>query len=146
MKNRAILVGALALVVALTSGCMLSRSASKVVTGAIESVSDSSKSSSELLSGDSRLEREFRDDMRNATRDLVAGGASDAEIQRELGRVAQSHGISHWEAEPGSLIAIGAGACQAGSSARELDALIGRLGHGSARERELAQEGCRAAL
>lgn len=145
-KRQAILVMVLALVAGMNQACVVSYSISKSVTAAVKSVSDSSKSSSEKLSGDARVEQEFRDDMRIATRDLVASGASDTEIQRELGRVAELHGISHWEAEPGSLIAIGAGACQAGTSADELDSLVERLGHTRERERQLAQEGCRAAL
>jgi hypothetical protein len=126
---------------------MISRSISKSVTNASESLVDSAKSSSRALSSDdSRLEQEYRDDLRVAARTLVDAGASDDQLLRELGRIAELHGISHWEGEPGSLIALGAGACEAGLSEPRLDSLLARLGQNGARERSLAREGCRSAL
>jgi hypothetical protein len=126
---------------------MISRSISKSVTNASESLVDSAKSSSRALSSDdSRLEQEYRDDLRVAARTLVDAGASDDQLLRELGRIAELHGISHWEGEPGSLIALGAGACEAGMSEPRLDSLLARLGQNGARERSLAREGCRSAL
>ncbi len=131
----------------LVQGCTLSRSISKAARTASESIVDSAKSSSKKLSGDNaRLEQEYRDDMRVAARTLVSTGASDDQFLRELGRIAELHGISHWEGEPGSLIALGAGACEAGVSEPWLDSLLVRLGQDGARERSLAREGCRSAL
>ncbi len=143
MTRRAMTALAVVLAAGL-SGCMLSRTASKAVTTAIGSVSDASKSSSDRLTADSaRDEREYRADLRVATRDLIANGASPDELQRELGRVAELHGVSHWEAEPATLIAIGAGACEADASGARLEAFLERLG---VDDRSTAREGCRGAL
>ena len=142
-------LGVIALVAAavLLQGCMISRSISKSAKTASESIVDSAKSSSNRLSGgDARLEQEYRDDVRVAAHTLVDAGASDDQFLRELGRIAELHGISHWEGEPGSLIALGAGACEAGVSEPWLDSLLARLGQDGARERSLAREGCRSAL
>jgi hypothetical protein len=131
----------------LLQGCMISRSISESVTAVSGSVSDSLKSSSDTITGgDARAEQEYRDDVRVATRTLVDTGASDDQFLRELGRIAELHGISHWEAEPGSLIALGAGACEAGLPEPGLDSLLARLGQAGEIERSLAHEGCRSAL
>jgi len=147
MTRRSTGVIALVAAAALLQGCMISRSISKSVTAASGSIIDTVKSSSKTISGgDARLEQEYRDDVRVAARTLVDSGASDDEFLRELGRIAELHGISHWEAEPGGLIALGAGACEAGVSEPGLDLLLTRLGQRGTRERSLAHEGCRSAL
>ncbi len=147
MTRRSLGVIVLVAAAVLLQGCTLSRSISKAARTASESIVDSAKSSSKKLSGDdARLEQEYRDDLRVATRTLVDAGASDDQVLRELGRIAELHGISHWEGEPGSLIALGAGACEAGMSEPRLDSLLARLGQNGARARSLAHEGCRRAL
>ena len=147
MTPRSLGVIALVATAVLLQGCMISRSVSKAVTNTSESIVDSAKSSSRVFSDDeARLEQEYRDDVRVAARTLVDEGASDEQLLRELGRVAELHGVSHWEGEPGSLIALGAGACEAGMSELRLDSLLARLGQNGARERSLAREGCRSAL
>ncbi len=147
MAHRSLGVIRLVAATVLLQGCMISRSISKSVTAASGSIVDSATSSSEkLFGGDARLEQEYRDDVRVAARTLVDSGASEDQFLRELGRIAEMHGISHWEGEPGSLIALGAGACEAGASEAWLDSLLARLGQDGARERSLAREGCRSAL
>ena len=147
MKPRSLGVIALVATAMLLQGCLISRSISKAVTNTSEALVDSSKSSSKAFSDDeAQLEREYRDDLRVAARTLVDDGASDDQLLRELGRIAELHGISHWEGEPGSLIALGAGACEAGMSEPRLDSLLARFGQSGARERSLAREGCRSAL
>jgi len=129
----------------LFNGCMLSVSVSKLATSASQSVSKSLRSASDSAKVDnsSRLEREYRDDVRVATRAWVEAGDGSETFLRELGRIAELHGISHWEAEPGSLIAIGAGVCNAGANEAELNRILVGLGHGRADSRALAVEGCR---
>ena len=147
MTRRNTRVIALVAAAALLQGCMVSRSISKSVTAASGSIVDTVKSSSKKISGgDARLEQEYRDDVRVTTRALVDNGASNSQFLRELGRIAELHGISHWEAEPGSLIALGAGACEAGMSEPGLDSLLARLGQDGVRERSLAHEGYRSSL
>ncbi len=140
------MTGACAMLVVgtLFTGCVLSISVSKLATTASQSVSKSLRSASGSLTGDdsARLEREYRDDVRVATRAWVETGDGSAAFLRELGRIAELHGISHWEAEPGSLIAIGAGACEAGASDAELDRIVADLGQDRPESRALAAEGC----
>ena len=147
MLRRIVVPCALLLAGSLSSGCMLSVSVSKLATTASQSVSKSLRSASDSVTSDARarLEREYRDDVRVATRHWLETGESAEAFLRELGRIAELHGISHWEAEPGSLIAIGAGACEAGTREAELGRIVAGLGHQRAESRALAAEGCRAA-
>jgi hypothetical protein len=143
------MTGACALVIAgaLLQGCIISKSVSDLAITASQSVSKSLRAVSDSVTGDgdAQLEREYRDDVRVATRQLIESGAAHDAFVREVGRIAERHGISHWEAEPGTLLAIGAGVCQAGHSEAELGALLERLGRVSEGDRALALEGCRTA-
>jgi hypothetical protein len=147
MLRRIVATGALLLAASVWTGCALLMSASKLATTASESVSKSlgSASDSFTASDTARLEREYRDDVRVATRQWLETGESSDAFLRELGRIAELHGISHWEAEPGSLIAIGAGACEAGANESELSGIVASLGHERAESQALAVEGCRTA-
>jgi len=147
MLRRVVATGALLLAGSVWSGCSLLMSVSKLVTTAGESVSKSLGSASDSFTATdmARLELDYRDDVRVATRQWLETGESSDAFLRELGRIAQLHGISHWEAEPGSLIAIGAGACQAGASESELSGIVASLGHEHADSQALAIEGCRTA-
>ena len=145
---RVIGMSGLACALTFLPGCILSQSVSKSASEALGSVSDSVRSVSDQATGvgdaEERLEREYRDDVRVAARDLVGNGASANELQRELGRIAELHGISDWEAWPGTMVAIGAGICEAGIAESELDGELVRLGRGGAADRERAHEGCRS--
>jgi type IV secretory pathway VirJ component len=109
-------------------GCMVSRAISHAAGSAAKSVSDASRSSSERLTSDARDAQRYRDDMRLATRERVAARSALEELQRELGHVAELHGVVHWEATPHVSQAIGTGACEAGASAAEIDALLEAMG------------------
>jgi hypothetical protein len=90
-------------------------------------------------------EEAYRDDVRVATRAFVGSGASADAFQRQLGGIAERHGISHWEGEPGTWVAIGAGLGEAGIPESEVDAVLLRLGPLAAQDRVLALEGFRSA-
>ena len=134
---------ALGVAVGLTSGCTLSRSVSKSVTTAVRSVSDSFALGPDSADARAALEREYRDDVRVATRELWANDAAAIELARELSRVAALHGINHWETESGTLSALGAGVCSAGASEPEVEALLQALGRSGDGDRALALQGCR---
>ena len=97
---------------------------------------DSSNAASDSVSGSSspddddgaQEESRYRDDVRVTTRSLASAGATDDELLRGLGRVAAQHGVSRWEDQPGTWIALGAGLGEAGLAPGELDALLARLG------------------
>ncbi len=141
MSRRTPVVLALLVAAALAQGCILSQSVSKSARAASDSVSNL------LMSTTNRVTaaEEYRNDVRVATRDLIETNAPAADLQREIGRIADLHGISHWEAEPGTFTAIGAGACEAGAATGDVDALLVRLGRDTDEERARAREGCRAA-
>ena len=147
MLRRIVAICALLLAGSAWTGCVLSISVSKLATTASKSVSKSLRSASDSVTGKdtARLEREYRDDVRVATRQWLETGESSNAFLRELGRIAELHGISHWEAEPGSLIAIGAGACEAGANESELGGIIASLRYERAESQALAVEGCRTA-
>ncbi len=138
---------ALALLTAATvlQACTLSTSITRSARRAVSVVSESVNSASDAIgvqtARNARLDREYREDMRVAARDLTLGGATPAGFLRELGRVSELHGISDWESEPGALIALGAGVCDAGEP--DPGALLSELGC-DAEQRALALQGCRA--
>ena len=144
MSTRFLGVCGLVLALALPPGCMISQSVSESLTTAIGSVSNSVKSVSDRVSAndEERLEREFRDDVRVAMRDLVELGATPDDFLRELGRIAELHGISDWESESGTLNALGAGVCEAGAGGTVLDALLERMGRSGAEDLARAHQGC----
>jgi hypothetical protein len=148
VPGRSTVVCAIVGVSALLQGGALLQSAARVARAGVNSVSDSVNSASDAIGMSTersvRLERAYRDDVRIAVRDLVEAGATPDNLIRELGRVAELHGISDWEAEPGALIALGAGMCEARGGQRDLDALLQRLDC-DAEQRALAREGCLSA-
>ena len=84
--------------------------------------------------------------MSTATRTACASGASEAGLARELSRVANQHGISHWQGQAATWIAVGAGMREAGLSQAEMEGVLARLGGADNRERGLVAEGDRGAL
>jgi len=113
-----------------------------------DSSNNSSQSSSGSSSGDDEAPAEsaYRDDVRVATRSLAASGAPEDQLSRELSRVAQQHGISHWEGHAGTWIAMGTGMREAGLTQADVEVVLVRLGGVDTGERELVLEGYGATL
>ena len=65
----------------------------------------------------------YRRDVRAFAAQASQTGGSQAEFLRGIARVAEGHGLSHWEASPDTLLAIGEGLRDAGVSPAELEAL-----------------------
>jgi hypothetical protein len=106
--------------------------------------SDSSSGSSSP-DGDEQEPAAYRHDVRVATRSLAGSGADDASLMRELGRIAERHGIARWEARPGTWSALGAGFGEAGRSQADVEALVARIG-GDASAQAHAARGYASAL
>ena len=94
-----------------------------------ESSIKSSGSSSGSSSGDEDKKEAYRDDVRDFTA-AYAGARQDLDgFERGLGEVARRHGITDWEADATTWVAVGAGLKRAAVSAPDLasyEAGIGR--------------------
>ena len=89
------------------------------ISGSFESLSRSSGSGGGSDSSNTAYQRDVR---AFAAQFSQTGGSSD-DFLRGIARVAEEHGVSHWEGSPDTLLAIGAGLHDAGVSPAELDAL-----------------------
>jgi hypothetical protein len=95
------------------------------VSGTGESISGSFRglSTSSGSGGKDEAKTAYRRDVRAfAAQFAVAGGSSD-EFLRGIGRVAEGHGVTHWEGDADTLAAIGEGLSDAGVSAADIEAL-----------------------
>jgi hypothetical protein len=155
MSHRVTFALATCLVLGLGTGCQL-------ISGSVQSISDTGVGIANSVSGSAQgllrssglggggvalaEEDRYRQDVRLATRAFAANGQTDEDFVRALGRVASTHGVTHWEALPGSWLAIGAGLREAGLPEPDVDGTLARLRLGGEQERALAREGWRAAL
>ena len=123
------LVLVLLAVCGLNAGCVLLNSSSTVseslssISTSFRSMSNSLESSSNSSSGgDDGVAAAYGRDVRNYTAAFLASEADHEEFLRNLGRIAEEHGITGWEQERGTYVAIGAGLRQAGVNRLELHA------------------------
>ncbi len=65
----------------------------------------------------------YRRDLRAFAAQFAKAGGSSDEFLRGIGRVAESHGVTHWEGDADTLAAIGEGLRDAGVSAADMEAL-----------------------
>ena len=111
---------ALLAVCGLCAGCAFFNSSSTAseslqsISTSLRSVSNSVQSSSESSFGDDGGVAAYGRDVRNFTAAFVDSDASRDEFLRNLGRIAEAHGITHWERERATYVAVGAGLRQAG--------------------------------
>jgi hypothetical protein len=98
------------------------------VSGTGESISGSfgALSTSSGSGGREASKTAYRRDVRAFAAHFAAVGGSSDEFLRGIGRVAESHGITHWEGDPDTLLAIGAGLRDADISPADMDALGAR--------------------
>jgi hypothetical protein len=87
----------------------------------------------------------YRRDVRAFAAQFSQAGGSSDEFLRGIAKVAEGHGVSHWEARPDTMKAIGAGLRDAGVSRAELDALYTRSGDADPQVLALVLEGYAAA-
>jgi hypothetical protein len=126
------LAGALSL-----AGCQtlvdLVTSPSDWISGTAESISASLRGLSVYSGSDSSgsgsgggAGTAYREDVRAYAAEFAGTGGSSDDFLRGIGRVAESHGVSHWEGRADTLLAIGAGLRDAGLSRAEVEALAAR--------------------
>lgn len=144
---RARLVAAGLIALSLVGCSVLSESVtspSESVTGTGRAIGGSlnalSTSVSDSLSIDARHSGYVRDLRAWVAGFVRAGTGSARDFQRGVSRVAESHGITHWEAEPATPYAIGQGLREADVAESELRALLASVGADSPAAR-LALEG-----
>jgi hypothetical protein len=112
---------------------------------------DSSNAASRSSSGSSSPEDEpaqtsYQDDVRVASRTFAATGGDSEAFVRQLGQIAERHGITDWEADRATWVALGQGFHQAGLSQEQVDGLLLQLGHLQSPERGYVHEGYQAKL
>jgi hypothetical protein len=73
------------------------------ISGSIQSISRSSGSGG----GSSLADERYRRDVRVFAAAFVGSDGSSDDFLRGVGRIAASHGVSDWEGEPATLLAIG---------------------------------------
>jgi len=106
---------AFALIVLVLPGCVtLSRSS--LSSASLGSAISSLNSSSAMWAG---AFLPFQEDIRLLTLAAVEAGAGGEELLRQIGRVAEQHGVTDWEAEPLAYRAMGEGLSLGGLDAKQ---------------------------
>lgn len=93
------------------------------------SFESSSKSSSSCSDSDSR-ESAYQRDIRDYTAAYAATGGSPERFQHDLGAIAEGHGVTDWEADPATLVAVGRGLERAQADGRRTQQLEAVVTHG----------------
>jgi hypothetical protein len=116
------------------------------IAGSSESISGSLRSISRSSGSDtSKSTAAYRRDVRAWAGAFAEDGGTQDEFLRGIGRIAETHGLTHWEADPATLVAIGEGLRDAGWSAEQMDRLRGELADVQAERVDLVFEGYRSA-
>jgi hypothetical protein len=108
----------LGLALMLFAGCSISKSISSPFEWSSDSIASSS-SSSGSSSGD--RSQEYRDDVRDYTAAYVQSGGQFDAFSRGLSNIAGKHGVSNWEADSNTYVAIGEGLRKAGVTQMQLN-------------------------
>jgi len=101
----------LSLGLALLPACSSFSASSKIVSSPFVSSSSSS-------GGD----QAYREDVRDYTAAHVQSGGTVDELRRQIGELATKHGITDWENNESTFLAIGAGLAKAGYRQVQVDA------------------------
>ena len=125
---------ALAVSVVAVSACSFSDSSESIS----KSVSSPFKSSSDS-SGDSQAA--YQEDVRDYTAAYVRSGGQFDAFERKIGSVAAQHGITDWELNQGTYLAIGQGLRKGGLKPIELAAWKSNLARDDLSRAELIQKG-----
>lgn len=156
--KRSIRLISVALLVAGFTACSISTSLdwmsdsskrfSNSVSDSLESISDSVGSISRSISrssgsgGDEAASLRYQMDIRTFTAAYIqSGGASRTEYLRDMGRIAEKHGITDWESEPATYVSVGEGLRKAGVSGDQYSTFEKSLGGVSPELRRLLRSG-----
>jgi hypothetical protein len=116
----------------LLAACSISASVSTSVNAGLASISDSFNAiSNSSTSGGSEATAMYQQDVRAYTRVFVAQGGTEREFTRGLSRIAEDHGITHWEAEAATMQAVGAGLADGNATAAQVERLCESLTDGA---------------
>ena len=116
------------------SACSLSASSASIS----ESISSPFKSSSDS-SGDSHAA--YQADVRDYTAAYIRSGGDYDTFERKIGSVAAQHGITDWELDTGTYLAIGQGLRKGGVKPIELAAWKSNLARDDLSRANLIQKG-----
>lgn len=121
------------LALALTSaGCSFSYSSASIsdsIASSSKSVSDSISSSS---GGSSASEKAYREDVRDYTARAVKDKRSVEALEAGLPGVAETHGVTDWEADQSTWLGVGEGLRKAKATQEMVDAWGQKLSQGGA--------------
>ena len=122
-----------ALLVASLSGCF------KSSTSQASSESSSALSSSCSPSGDQ--ESAYQRDIRDYTAAYAATGGAPERFQMDLAAIAEAHGVTDWEADPATLVAVGHGLERSQANERRAHELADAVAHGDLGRIALIRQG-----
>jgi hypothetical protein len=109
------------------------------ISGSFEGLSRSSGS------GGGSSNTAYQRDVRVFAAGFAQTGGSSDDFLRGIGRVAESHGVTHWEGRNDTLLAIGEGLSDAGVSRADVEALGAQATGADPRVAALVLEGYSAA-
>ena len=120
-------IAMLALLAQLT-GCQMSRSSSRSFASMASVWSLSKSFQSSFGGGDTaNLDQQYARDLAAVSATFVDTPAQEAALVRDVSRVAEVHGISHWESVDATWLGIGVGLRHAGLSEPQAVALVSRV-------------------
>jgi len=128
---------ATALLLLVAAGC-------SSISASSESISKIVSSPSTSLSASSSPEDSYKEEVKDFTAAHVQQGGTTDVLLREVGKIAQRHGITNWENSEATFHAIGAGLAKAGKNQTEVDAYKANVTQTSA-QAEWLQKGYDAA-
>ena len=97
------------------------------ISASSESISKSISSPSTSLSASSSPEDSYKHEVRDFTAAHVQQGGTADVLLREVGKIAQRHGVSNWENSEATYRAIGAGLAKVEKNQAEVDAYKANL-------------------
>ena len=101
-----------------------SESSSKASSSPFESSSASSSPSD-----DEGEDSAYRRDVRDYAARFATGGGDVQAFQRDLGAIAEGHGVTDWEREQATYVAIGQGLARAGLDQSQFHRLAVQIAH-----------------
>lgn len=127
-----------ALSVASLSGCFESST--------LEASFDSSSKSSSSCSPSDDKESAYQRDIRDYTATYAATGGDAQRFQHDLGAIAADHGVTNWEADRATLVAVGRGLERSRVDGQRTQQLEAMVTHGDPERMAWVRQGyeCRA--
>jgi len=119
----------------------ISAGSSRSIVGSLDAMS---KSSGASAGHDTPNKASYERDLREFTAAFTRTAGTRDDFLRGISRIAEDHGISHWEADPATPLAIGEGLHDAGWTEPQMAEFVDQAGGAPAAE--LALEGYRRGL